>query len=85
LLAGFVFVFDSITTPSGYPPYDPHWGKTNAICAPFYSKNGHFSKTGSGQTQGKLTKECRFLAEFAGLPDADTGKKTDVFFPPFYA
>jgi hypothetical protein len=28
-------------------------------------KNDHFTKTGSGQTQGKLKKEMRFLQVFA--------------------
>jgi hypothetical protein len=28
--------------------------------APLYAKNDHFTKTGSGQTQGKLKKRCVF-------------------------
>jgi hypothetical protein len=32
----------------------------NGSFEPFVYKNDHFTKTVSGQTQGKLTKECRF-------------------------
>jgi hypothetical protein len=36
-------------------------GTRNASFAmPFYTKNYHFAKTGSGQTQGKLKKKMRF-------------------------
>jgi hypothetical protein len=38
--------------------YEVHLG---AFVAPFYTKNDHFTKTGSGQTQGNLKKEYRFL------------------------
>jgi hypothetical protein len=31
--------------------------------APFISKNDHFAKTGSGQTQGKLKKDAVFRTD----------------------
>ena len=42
----------------------PFWcAKTkNALfCAPFYTENDRFTKTGSGQTQDKLRKERAFF------------------------
>jgi hypothetical protein len=37
-------------------------GKKTHLFAPFHSKPDHFTKTGSGQTQGELRKEVRALA-----------------------
>jgi hypothetical protein len=34
------------------------------ILAPFYTKNRHFTKTGSGQTSGKLTAKREHFAAF---------------------
>jgi hypothetical protein len=36
-------------------------GKETPLCAPFTFKNHRFTKTGSGQTKGKLKTEWRFL------------------------
>jgi hypothetical protein len=45
----------------------------NGLFEPFIYKNEHFTKTGSGQTWGKLKKEWRFLREFqSGVADAGT-------------
>jgi hypothetical protein len=40
---------------------------------PFYTKNDHFTKTGSGQTLGNLKKEHRFLQHCGGTPNFLTG------------
>jgi hypothetical protein len=40
---------------------------------PFYTKNDHFTKTGSGQTLGNLKKEYRFLQHCGGTPNFLTG------------
>ena len=42
-------------------------GTENAIFAPLYTKQDHFTKTGSGQTQQKLRKRGAFFAQ--GLAD----------------
>jgi hypothetical protein len=40
---------------------------TTPFLAPYYAKKDHFTKTGSGQTQGKIEgKKGRFLQEGAG-------------------
>jgi hypothetical protein len=36
--------------------------RKTALVAPFMYKNEHFTKTGSGQTQGKLQKRVAFCA-----------------------
>jgi hypothetical protein len=40
-------------------------GAKNATFEPFYTKHCHFTKTGSGQTQGKLRKKRRFVQSAA--------------------
>ena len=35
-------------------------GRENAYFAPFYTQNDHFTKTGSGQTQGRLKRDAFF-------------------------
>jgi hypothetical protein len=41
-------------------------GKKTALFAPFIYKMHYFTKTGSGQTQGKLKKKCRFPSDPLG-------------------
>jgi hypothetical protein len=43
-------------------------GAKNATFAPFIYKTEHFTKTGSGQTYGKLKKEWRFSQAFVSNP-----------------
>ena len=38
-------------------------GRNTRLLAPFDTKTDRFTNTGSGQTQGKLKKETRFLCE----------------------
>jgi hypothetical protein len=45
-------------------------GKKTFLFAPFVYKKDHFAKTGSGQTEGTLKKEHRFLIELLHHPRA---------------
>jgi hypothetical protein len=50
----------------------------HASFAPFYTQNDHYSKTGSGQTQGKLKKESRFSQALRKSPSAGCSSTSQV-------
>jgi hypothetical protein len=54
---------EQVAHPSRFAVVDS-WesGAKNACFAPFYTKNDHFAKTGSGQTWGKLEQRGVFSA-----------------------
>ena len=59
---------EQVAHPSRFAVVDS-WesGAKNACFAPFYTKNDHFAKTGSGQTWGKLEQRGVFSGRLLAL------------------